>query len=1274
MANDLIVVESGKIECEHGGKVILNSTVPNHLINGKKPLFDIDILGAEITGCPHLAPVGGNCTKVSSISSAVTESNVGNAGTNYLLRVDGCQTDKGAALVLVDPGQTNTHVSTPPSASSDTPTQKALEKAKLNTKENLKKEKYRIYPLRRSGKKVRALRGARDFQLLKNYYGSDKSGYSADKVVTFTDAYLYVKHNGKIQEYKVLNRGDMINPTIDKVHFMDTKTNIVRKYIPFYEESGSVELVYSNIKLTDAEFSKFDSGKLNIGDKKADYVLHPNVYAKNVKHDEKEFKKTKLVSKDEAKKAKKRYMNILVDIPDPLGEVEDLKNEMESSYYRAYAHNYPFFQKVKERNAYGYRVASFMDDLYLSKSEKKEREKLKVIIQESYNILVDGLQNEYLEYVIDFTKNLKPAQLQPEPVRLNRFIEYDLSMNYLQEVKGSASFLLKAQPYAGSHYHIKEYNRLQGSFVKKAGEWCIYTGKHLGLTGKYKDKNAHYLCLGKNAYKYNKKSDSLQLLKKSSYPKSMRKNTIEFTALTLFTLYFSDTHKEHISAKYKKVAEAFYFALKGLQTRPEFNDKRQRDINNSLESSLYRPLLRDGKKEPSNSFIPDYENLLLTAKEFAFTWPSDKAAPKELKTLIPKDEKFEFYHQKSLNSPQKLLKPLEKELIKSKELKSIINKYVDILEDRPSSMSDDLILLNMAYMLINNVTHLDEVSNVTSPFNKNAPTLELVKLLVKRLAKVDEELYEKYYDEDIFRRYHTMLYTFVSHALVEGANNKAGFSQRSSNAKSFLDGVKQTTPKVQTELSNVDDTNINPDLKVKTETQKLLEQLKAIDGITSKITDAEDAARKEDEQAKKGTAKIPKDSGLTVDNDTKTSSEKNKELLKAIRKTPYYKTTISSLKGLSFFVTLFTTQEAYTKFNKNSLKSVMDLSLGINSIASTLTKSSTEVLSPNNKALEFAKHLFGEESIPQQILAKLAIPIVIINSYYEIEALDNEDYDAMIMITAKTAMVIAIGIVASFGVAAIAYITIELSWYLLSHYFIDSPVEVMIEKSLFYQGARRSYLMESLSKSEGRYATLRGHREVWMNAKDIRTLGEFTNTRDFIYKNYEAHKEAILAAELYEFSSYNQTLQDISVKVVKKSQYENLAPKIDLNRSGYIAVNKRYYNETMSGIIYFIKNSNYSDPIMLDVSDAKEENGAMLIDVFTPFKEEKHITIEQLLKYLKNNYSILIDAKGSSQKFKLDIHYHKQQAELFSVAKIDFYLDGLTTEPLTPQDIKLIQA
>lgn len=274
MSNTNIVVESGDIRCVHGGKVILVSSQKIHTIGGQKPIHVTDFLGASISGCPKKSP----CTKVASISSAVTEHNVSAAGLKYLLRTDGSKTNKGAALVLNSPGQFTHKIKAKSSESAGYITQKILEDAIVEKQTNIKKELYRIYPLRESSNNLRGLRGTRDFILHEDFYSINNGTYKKDKVVTYSDAYLYVTHNKKTKTYQVISRGEKIQDT----QFQNLETGVISKYIPFYEESGKLEFVYSNLKLSKDDLSKFKlKTTIDVENKENNFVYNAKEYSKN---------------------------------------------------------------------------------------------------------------------------------------------------------------------------------------------------------------------------------------------------------------------------------------------------------------------------------------------------------------------------------------------------------------------------------------------------------------------------------------------------------------------------------------------------------------------------------------------------------------------------------------------------------------------------------------------------------------------------------------------------------------------------------------------------------------------------------------------------------------------------------------------------------------------------------------------------------------------------------------------------------------------------------
>ncbi|WP_118897413.1 hypothetical protein [Malaciobacter marinus] len=84
MGNTYNVIEAGVIQCACGGKVTLTSTAKVERIAGAKPLYLKDIIGAPVA-CPRSK---NKCTKVASISTAGTETNVKSTANHFLLRTD----------------------------------------------------------------------------------------------------------------------------------------------------------------------------------------------------------------------------------------------------------------------------------------------------------------------------------------------------------------------------------------------------------------------------------------------------------------------------------------------------------------------------------------------------------------------------------------------------------------------------------------------------------------------------------------------------------------------------------------------------------------------------------------------------------------------------------------------------------------------------------------------------------------------------------------------------------------------------------------------------------------------------------------------------------------------------------------------------------------------------------------------------------------------------------------------------------------------------------
>lgn len=1246
MSQTAIVVEDGVIQCEHGGKVVLTSSEAVHVIGGKKPLHDIDLMGAPIQGCPYHAPAGGNCTSVASITSAVTEENVSAGGLKYLLRTDGCKTDKGAALVLVDPGQTNSTVPSKSEGGTGSITQKELEDAKVDTKENIKKEKYRIHPLRKSNGKLRALRGARDFKVHKNFYVTND--YTHEKVITKTDAYLYVTHDDKTMEYKVINRGDSSNPVIQKVQFKDEE-GAIRKHIPFYKDEGTMEIIYSNIRLNEDDRKHFTPSIITIGSKKNAYVQHHKNYSKTVKHEEKAIKKI-FISQSEAKKLNKTYLNIVIPLDDPIGEVEDLYEEMETSFYTAYAHNLPFIKKVKERNAYAYSVANFVDNLYLDGKEREENKALHQKLQDAYYTLVQGVKEDFLAYITQtchsrgFTWNIQDKRSQL--VRLNGFIEYDVALSYIEEVKYCASSLLIP---IDKYLVFRDYkNDFEGDRTTHLNEHCCID-----------PKTDDYYCLGNSVINHEtgKKYDLNR-----NYSK-YRDNSIDMMALTVFSLFFSGKHDDAVNAKnakYKEAAASFHYTLKNMQNHPEFNEDTQDDINDKLKGHEYKNLFKNGKAEAKDSFIADYEDLDVTSKFCAFSWKKKRTEHlKKFKTLIPGNESFEFYYQKAKSSPIELSDQLYTKL-KDAKLKDLLAKYIQITEKDKSLETTDL-LLNMAYSISASRTKFDLEATQTSAFNTGSAFGEFVEKLSLKLQGLEASTHEALYEKDIFKLYHNNLHALITHALIQGEFNAPGFASRKDNANKLLAKVApDVDKKYQEDIKDLNDGSLADDLKIKIEHEQLFEKLKALDGITSKIHGAEDNLQALDD-----------DMGVDDGKGVRTWEQK-------VRKSKPYKTSIAGLKGLSFFITLFTTGEALKTFKKGDLKALLDVSTGINQISKTLATTAIKPLSQTGTARQMVNVLFADEALPQKAISKLAVPAIVVGSFYEIQALDDEDYDAMIAVTAKAAIFIAIAVLASgtwvaIGIGLAIGAIVETLWYFYSKYLIDSRVEILIEQSLYYQGTKRTpYILESLSTGNTTYIF---NDKEDTPIKEITNLGGLKATRDFIYNNYADRAQEFQTALSHEFNSIHAALQGVQVKKYVEDLREQRYMQKDghmLRMGDLVALNKDFYKEMKQA--YLVINAQTMSAKKIDFQKHKVDGKDYIINLLGYLY---NIHSQHWKEMSESTFHLLLSSDHISVKYKLDVVYSStskyfEKNSLIPQWTRELHVADLHTEPLLEDDLLLL--
>ncbi|MCP4972052.1 MAG: hypothetical protein GY932_15860, partial [Arcobacter sp.] len=380
MGNKYNVIEAASIKCACGGAVSLSSSATVERINGKKPLFVKDLIGSSVA-CPRDK---NKCSVVSSTSMATTESNISSSGKYFLLRTDGCKTDKGRGVVLSSPGQGTSKIVKIPTVENlvvkeDEPLEKDIKEEKLIEH----KTKYALYFLRKSEDIYKPLRPTRAFEKAKEtFLSKDGTLDIEDNINVHTYAYIYIKQDNSIKEYKVISRGTLYNENIEEIFFENTTTKIKYNYIPI-EKDTNIDISYSTIRLTDKkDIKKLKKISVNpkAPDQKENFYFKDSTGVNQTEVTKKELETQKKFKQD--KEGKQKRLNILCIIEDILGEIEDMYMQYHTNYKLALAQNHTIIEDVKKNNAYTYTIANMVDIFYIDDKQKKEAQRLKEIYQD----------------------------------------------------------------------------------------------------------------------------------------------------------------------------------------------------------------------------------------------------------------------------------------------------------------------------------------------------------------------------------------------------------------------------------------------------------------------------------------------------------------------------------------------------------------------------------------------------------------------------------------------------------------------------------------------------------------------------------------------------------------------------------------------------------------------------------------------------------------------------------------------------------------------------
>jgi len=1088
-----IVVEKGVILCEHGAEVELISSVPNHVIGGEKPLFDVDLLGAVVKGCGYNSNVGGQCKQVAAITSAVTETNVANNGKNYLLRVDGCQTDNGSSLVLVNPGQTTTVVPVKSGGSAGSITQKALEDAKVNTKENIKNEKYRLFPLRKSGENYRALRGCRDFQVMKNFHHVSAGNYQHDKIVTQTDAYIYIKEGKQSWEYRVINNSDLFKPEIQKVYFKDMETGVVRKYIPFYKESGTLDIIYSNIRLSEADKAHFKALTITVEDAKTPRVKHHKNYSKKPTCTNKELREV-FITQEEAKALKKPYQNLVIEIEDPIGEVEDLYHEYEFSYHRHYGMNKALIDDIRAKNQYAYAIADMLDYMYVSTEEKKNYQKQNEALKQQYKKLISLMKSDMIPSIEEYMHgiNIKPA------------VDMDLAKEYYDEI----------------------------CFIDKS----FFDGEYIFSLELKK---------GKHTYTNNRRFRGKRLMFSTTKDKTIKNSAMKVLAYLTFSVCFSKKYETSRTPKLAQEAENFYYMLKKAKPLPQLNETVLDEVQEELKHQNDLVRIFEGE----DALLDEYETLDTAHKSIAYDpktaqnkrYYHHRKTPYGFSALKVGEERGELFYNKELQTPKELGNTIAIKLTDSK-LKTVIDAYQKVQSFNSEQDEHDYYhyLLNLITMLVAPRSEYDEETQTLSVFNSdNTHILSLVEHLSDKLNSIGEIKAKKLHDESIKTYYLKAIYTLITHASLEKTNaklpeRKTGQLQifsfknsddkgRSINVENFLKKYAQPVNQQGIKTDKPMDNNFDKKLKVKTEGEKLYATLKQIDGISSYLGKVHDTAVESVDKMLDDT--FGGDENKFEDFDKSKSSK--------------YQKLLASTKALSFLITIGKIAEFSQNKDKYKIHNLIGFAGDTLSASSYIAGLAEKVKGnpiPMAKSIpESLEHIMKIDKVvspsSMKIITRFGLVGVMASAVNELSEIDpekNEDY--LISVGVKNALYVAL-LFSPAWVALGGIIVIELTWAFLSDRIKNSPMELFLYDSL---------LFDTLKHNDARWfndiQTQKAYRSVIMNksldsagVKHPQGFNNMNETREFIAMHYKANPSAFDNAMRNELTHLKSILYDFNI-------------------------------------------------------------------------------------------------------------------------------------------------
>ncbi|MGA1939423.1 hypothetical protein [Arcobacter sp. YIC-310] len=1104
MSNEYNVVEEGVITCACGGKVTLKSSVENYTIGGKKPLYLEDLLNAPVA-CPR-SPLSNPCTKVVAISTAGTQTNVSASGKTYLLDTIGFKTDKGRAVILNNPGQTQSKISTPPSLENQVIQKEEISPIKQKeAKKLIEKEKYALYFLRQSQNEYKPLRPTRAFRKTDEKYITKNEPLDIkDNIYVHTFAYLYVKQNNKIKEYKILSKGSFYNESLKDIYFEDSKSKVKYDYIPIYEDT-KIDISYSNVKLEEEKDIK-KLQKLSINPKEGN--KEKAFYIKDIKGiDQRSISKKELEIQKKFvpnKEGKLKRINVLCIIEDILAEIEDMYEEYYKNYKLAYAHNHSIIEDVKKQNLYTYTISNMVDYFYFSKDEAQ-----------SYKMSIKKLKDIYNKMISLLLSDKELLDILLKDIDISKILEKDkdkVAQSYFQQIQ----FLKK-------DFFNDSYMNNNSIFYSKLN--FRTANKYMYLSNSEAKKNKRHILnmsrMGIKLLEFNSSNDDYTQIKT---------NASYVLAHILFSLVYSEAFEEELKSisiyeRLNSLRNDFLMKLRGVSPKPNISDASIKDIRETVEDqTIYHDMIVKAENL-RDKFLEEYENLDYIKSIKSFEQKGEKVSFKS-KYIYCKNLN---YYKSSIKKPSNLIKEIGEKL-KASELKKLLKIYENI--EKTDKLNYVISAKNIIYLLSAPRVYLDQESDINSFFNDELSHIyEFVVDMTKKKIALDEKEKETLrFEYKISEVYSSMQIKLILNDII--------FSNSKKKALKFIEEFKiSKNTEIREDISYkyIHDQDQN----IKTQQRQYYESLKNIEGITSNI----------DKILEKIENKLPERRTISQNSLVYLSSGlKTYGNLIAIAKVTDYLFFDDSKKNIKTHIGFVNDLTAVTISLGSLVKKYPKVPMKV--LESFLKTNSVKQISLSSKRLL--------TFIQQKVVAKVAVITIIITTAFDIVKLyKREDYDALVVTTALAGVGLALLLTMPLVPAVILGAIISIIGGLILNEIIDSDLDIYLKKSLLYKTIEFSIWknfrgIEQEKKYQAPYLF-----EITNEKKELKAISSdgFNNPKrlvQFIGENYKGNEKYFDTSLKNELSFFKSSLFGYKLEETEFNSHQRVRTVSGMEISFYV--------------------------------------------------------------------------------------------------------------------------